>query len=415
MTAAPPSLPIDSIIVGQRHRHDLGDINGLAASIAELTLLQPIVVRPDGMLIAGERRLRACQMLGWTEILVNVVDLDQIVRGEYAENAYQKPPTLSERVAIKRALEPLEKAAAKERQREGGRAGGKASGNLPQASTGRAADKAAKATGIGISRRTLEKAEAVVDAAERDPKRFGPLVEEMDRTGKVDWVHSKLRRADHRAKLIEISNHNAPLPADRKFPIILADPAWQFDMYVHGTRAPENHYGTMPLDDICALGVPQLATPDAVLFLWVPAALLFSHALRVLDAWGFTHRVNITWVKDSELGEKARRAGQGYWVRVHHELLLIATRGERILPDPSDLSSSVIYAPRREHSRKPDEAYEIIERMYPDLPKIELFARSRRPGWDAWGNEAPPHPLDDPRDCGPLPDSLDRTKQRVKA
>ena len=79
--------------------------------------------------------------------------------------------------------------------------------------------------------------------------------------------------------------------------------------------------------------------------------------------------------------------GMGVYVRQQHELLLIGKRGLGIVPDPSTLSSSVIEATRRGHSRKPDEAYEIIERMYPELPKIELFARQTRPGWEAWGNE----------------------------
>ena len=106
---------VDQIKVGARHRKDMGDIAGLAANIDEVGLLHPIVVRPDGTLIAGERRLRAAQLLGWKTIPVTVIDLDDIVRGEFAENALRKDFTLSEAVAIKRALEPLEKAAAKER------------------------------------------------------------------------------------------------------------------------------------------------------------------------------------------------------------------------------------------------------------------------------------------------------------
>ena len=94
----------------------MGDIGRLAASMEELGLLQPIVVTPDGTLIAGERRLRAALRLGWTHISISVVDIDAIVRGEFAENAHRKDFTLSETVAIKRALEPIERAAAKQRQ-----------------------------------------------------------------------------------------------------------------------------------------------------------------------------------------------------------------------------------------------------------------------------------------------------------
>jgi N6-adenosine-specific RNA methylase IME4 len=209
----------------------------------------------------------------------------------------------------------------------------------------------------------------------------------------VREVEIEQEREERDARLIEISKGNTNLPHDRRYPIILADPAWENSISANDPRirAPEHHYRTMPLQDICDMRVGEkLATPDAVLFLWVPASLLLVHGASVLEAWDFQYRTNIVWVKDHDLSETARRFGLGFYCRMQHEHLLIATRGERLHPSPSNLSSSVIRAPRREHSRKPDEAYELIERMYPDLPKIELFARSRRPGWMCWGNEAPP-------------------------
>ena len=117
-----------------------------------------MVITPDNRLIAGERRLRAAQLLGWTTIPVIIVSLDDIVRGEFAENTQRKDFTWTEAVAIGREVKLLEKAAAKQRQRAGGRAGGQASGKLPQASKGSTGDKVAKA--VGKKRRTLEKAEA---------------------------------------------------------------------------------------------------------------------------------------------------------------------------------------------------------------------------------------------------------------
>jgi ParB family chromosome partitioning protein len=163
--------PVVDIKVGKRIRRDMGDLDALAANMDEDGLFQAIGLKPDGTLIWGERRYRAAKLLGWTHIEVKVVDLDSIGRGEYVENAFRKNFTLSEAVAIKRALEPLEKAAAKERQREGGRSGGKASGKLPEASKGNAADKVAKAA--GMARRTLENAEEIVDAAEAEPEKYG--------------------------------------------------------------------------------------------------------------------------------------------------------------------------------------------------------------------------------------------------
>ena len=127
------TMPISAIILGKRQRRDLGDIDALAADVAAIGMLHPIVVRPDGTLIAGERRIEAAKALGWSEVPVNIVDLDAVVRGEFAENSLRKDFTLSEAVAIKRALEPLERAGAKERQ---GERTDKHRRNFPQVRTG---------------------------------------------------------------------------------------------------------------------------------------------------------------------------------------------------------------------------------------------------------------------------------------
>jgi N6-adenosine-specific RNA methylase IME4 len=191
---------------------------------------------------------------------------------------------------------------------------------------------------------------------------------------------AELRHAQRTAKLVAISRGDSPLPQDRRYPVILADPPWQYRDSTDPTRKIANHYPTMALDEICALPVSELATDDAVLFLWVPSPKL-AEAMQVIAAWGFEYQTSVVWVKD--------KIGMGHYVRSQHELLLIASRGNMPHPLPKDRLPSVVNAPRREHSRKPDEAYELIERMYPSLPKIELFARQQREGWDAWGNQAP--------------------------
>jgi N6-adenosine-specific RNA methylase IME4 len=101
--------------------------------------------------------------------------------------------------------------------------------------------------------------------------------------------------------------------------------------------------------------------------------------LRVLEAWGFKYRTTLVWVKE--------RVGMGDLFRLQHELLLVGVHGDVPMPSPPTRPSSVITAPRRGHSEKPEELYTIIESMFPDLPRVELFARRRRPGWDAWGNQ----------------------------
>jgi len=201
----------------------------------------------------------------------------------------------------------------------------------------------------------------------------------LEAAAEIRGNRAAAKRAQRVAMLITASNATAPLP-DRRFPIILADPPYRYERQWAVSRNIENHYPTMSTEDICALPVADLATADAMLFLWTPPPLL-TDAIAIMEAWGFGYVTNAVWVKD--------KIGMGVYLRQQHELLLICKRGNCIVPDPSLLSPSVIQAPRRAHSEKPDEAYELIERMYPDLPKIELFARNAREGWAVWGNQAP--------------------------
>jgi N6-adenosine-specific RNA methylase IME4 len=115
-----------------------------------------------------------------------------------------------------------------------------------------------------------------------------------------------------------------------------------------------------------------------VLFLWANSALL-PEAVAVMEAWDFNYKTQAVWVKD--------KIGMGYYFRQQHELLLVGTRGHLPAPEPEDRPSSLISAPRTAHSTKPVEAYEVIERMYPHLAKVELFARQPRDGWASWGNQ----------------------------
>jgi N6-adenosine-specific RNA methylase IME4 len=191
------------------------------------------------------------------------------------------------------------------------------------------------------------------------------------------------RRAARLAKLAEVQHPGKALQnhPGGPWPVVLADPPWKYQIgSPDGSRAIERHYQTMELADICALPVPPLATASAVLFLWAPPSKL-EDAQEVIRAWGFTHKSAAVWVKD--------RIGLGLYFRNRAEVLCVATRGDMPAPAPSDRPDGVIEAAACEHSRKPDEVYALIERMYPGLPKVELFARRRWPGWAVWGNEAP--------------------------
>ena len=196
--ASPATLPVSSIRVGRRFRKDLGDLDSLKASIVHLGLLHPVVVDEKSALIAGFRRIRACEALGWSEVPVRVVPLDGdgVLFAQRDENTAREDFPPEDLVAIGRAIEEREAEAARQRQAAAGPAEGKGakrtgSGKLPEAVRGRAADRAAAAG--GVSRRTYEKAKAVVEAAEEDPKRFGPVAEEMNRTRNVHGAFEVLR------------------------------------------------------------------------------------------------------------------------------------------------------------------------------------------------------------------------------
>jgi hypothetical protein len=180
---------IASIKIGIRHRKDMGDIAGLAASIAEIGLLHPIVVRADGTLIAGERRLEACKQLGWVDVSVNVVDIDEVVRGELAENAERKDFLPSEIDAIRKALEPVVATPV-------GRPSKEMVEIFHHSEAGKTRDKIGAFA--GVSGRTVEKIAAVVEAAEAEPAKFGHLVEEQLPPVPLDHqqFHDARRRAD---------------------------------------------------------------------------------------------------------------------------------------------------------------------------------------------------------------------------
>lgn len=174
-----------------------------------------------------------------------------------------------------------------------------------------------------------------------------------------------------------------------RFATILADPPWQFDNKT-GKVAPEhkrlNRYGTMSLDAIAALPVPKITTAVAHLYLWVPNALL-PEGLAVLQAWGFRYKSNIVWHKIRKDGGPDGR-GVGFYFRNVTEFLLFGVRGKsaRTLA-PGRRQVNYLATRKREHSRKPDEQYAIIEACSPG-PYLELFARGARPGWMGWGHQA---------------------------
>ncbi|WP_417724583.1 MT-A70 family methyltransferase [Salipiger sp.] len=166
---------------------------------------------------------------------------------------------------------------------------------------------------------------------------------------------------------------------------IKADPPWKLrDWSENGDKrkTPDHHYKTQPLDWIKALPVSDLAAPSCILFLWATHPM-FPQALEVMIAWGFEYSTSGVWVKRTRRGKLA--FGGGRRLRSASELFIIATRGKPPVRDRS--IRTVIEGLRREHSRKPEEAYEIAEMMDPSHRRVDLFSRCERPGWRSWGDE----------------------------
>lgn len=191
-------------------------------------------------------------------------------------------------------------------------------------------------------------------------------------------VEKKQRRAQRERELADATARASAELGGKLYGVIYADPPWRYSDPPMGdlARANEQHYTTMEVADICALPVP--ADKNSVLFVWATIPKLPA-ALKVMEVWGFTYKSAIAWIKD--------KAGTGYWVRGQVELLLIGRRGDVAAPAPGEQFPAVVSAPRGRHSEKPAVFADMIEQLFPNAPKLEMFARVARPGWDSWGNE----------------------------
>jgi N6-adenosine-specific RNA methylase IME4 len=224
---------------------------------------------------------------------------------------------------------------------------------------------------VGHSEQDVNKIVEMVAIAEQKPE-LKHLIEEVD--------DGKKRLNTAYAEMIRAQDRDIPKPAppEGQFDVIYADPPWSYENDpVRGS--PRSHYETMTNEEIMDLSLP--AADDSILFLWVPYPKTMEIS-AILDRWGFRYRSEIVWVKD--------KFGTGWYVRGQHEKLYICIKGDGLgIPAEQDRPPSVIHAPRTKHSKKPEIFYSIIERMYPNRKRIEMFARGkRREGWETWGLEA---------------------------
>jgi N6-adenosine-specific RNA methylase IME4 len=186
--------------------------------------------------------------------------------------------------------------------------------------------------------------------------------------GDVRAVSTVIKKDARAAREAELGAKQMALP-DKRYGVILADPAWPYKVYSPETgmdRSAENHYPTSSIEEIAALDVASIAARDCALFLWSTAFIL-KKALYVMEAWGFEYKSHAIWAK--------HKFGNGYWFHNKHEVLLVGTRGEPPAPAFGDQWESWIEASVGEHSAKPEKFLQLIEAYFPSLPKIELNRR----------------------------------------
>jgi len=363
------------------------DFQELKRDIKDHGIREPIWLYND-QIIDGRHRYRAAQELGIEPVPVRFWDGNgSLVDFVLSVNFYRRHLNESQRALAAARAKPFY---AQEIAGPNGEA-------LPKKVVGRLSKQAADDFAVG--RATVDQAAAVlrdgdpalVAAIESGKCKVGQAYHLLDlpqpeqatvAAGNTKEIRRAADAARFRKRIGKLIDEGTPTMEFQgaKFALVLADPPWQYEHPVSDSRDVENQYPTMTLDAIGALPVKNVLTEDAMLFLWCPPAKV-EEAIGILNRWGFSYRSQAIWVKPS--------IGPGYYFRAQHEVLLVGSRGAPITPLPENRVSSVVNAPRREHSRKPDEIYDILERMYPDVPKIELFARRARAGWVAWGLEAP--------------------------
>jgi N6-adenosine-specific RNA methylase IME4 len=309
-----------------------------------------------------------------------LADLPFELQAEISENLFRKDWTPSEIDAMRRRCEPFLRAQAKRNQASAGPSSGRGAkrsgaGKFPEPVKGQVRDKIGAFA--GVSGRTVEKIAAIVDAAAAEPEKFCRLLENMDRTGRVNGVFRRLKIAKQ-AELIRAEP--PPLPGNGPYRVGVIDVPWPYeirseDPSMRGVRP----YPTMSIEQICALPVASIMHPDSILWVWV-TNLFMRHAYVGLDAWGFQERTILTWNKD--------RFGTGDWLRGQTEHAIMAVRGKPIVTLTNQ--STRLDAPVRGHSVKPVEFYDLVESLCPAPRYADLFSRYRHnERWDCHGDEAP--------------------------
>jgi N6-adenosine-specific RNA methylase IME4 len=377
------------------------ELNALAADIKAKCLREAIYLY-EGKILDGRNRKTACTLAGVQptfrefsgDRLAAIRFVWSMNRTRRHLNSGQAAIAESKRVAMEaEAQAELDKAHAEAAGRKAqarGRPRGEKATQSQLIATETKDDRSilgTRAKAAGTNRRYLEAADGLVKRAESEPA----IAEKVAAVEKGDKTLSQVIRE---VKHEEAKAKTRPLP-DGKYRVIYADPPWSYGN-TGGGRKPgnaggiadesdldqygpaERHYPAMTIAELCAMDVKAIAADNAVLFLWVTSPLL-DECWPVIKAWTFEYKTSFVWDKVKH--------NFGHYNSVRHEFLLVCTRGS-CTPDSKELIDSVQTIERGEHSEKPDRFREIIEQLYPTGKRIELFARKRVSGWEAYGNES---------------------------
>lgn len=346
------------------------EFGALEKDIVARGVMVPVEVDENGEILDGHHRVEIADKHG---LKYKVIRRRFKTEGEKREHVYKlnlcrrqldniRWGLAFERLCEERGLRPGQGAQSKVTNE------GSATMALPSAGTPTREELAEE---LGVPCDTMNKRVAAGRAYKALPAKHRKAVDKKEKT--LNQARREVRREHIKEATIEESLGDADVYA-----VILADPPWSYANSGFTSSAAE-HYPTMPVDEIAALLVEEHATTNAALFLWATNPLL-PDALLVMQAWGFEYKTNFVWVKEGAPNPT------GFYVAGCHELLLIGIRGSFPV-QTDDLPPSVIKAPKRKHSQKPDEAYDIIEKLYPGMPYMEMFARQERQGWKSLGNE----------------------------
>lgn len=356
----------------------------LLKSIVENGVLVPLTIKKDGTIVSGHRRFMAAKDAGLKRLPVVVATYRDEIEEKLAviEHNRQRQKTLTQLMREAEELELIERARAKERQGKRNDLKQNFVATLtPCSENGKTRDKVSRA--IGMKPSTYRKAKSVYAQAKNGCEVAKKLLSAVD-TGEfsINYAYLKLRKYRKIEKIKgELAKQKDAIASGKleticqTYDVICIDPPWQYcsdRMGLLGKNAV-SPYPTMTQEELLALNIP--AAEDCVLFLWTTQGFIWD-AKELLDAWGFSYRTTIVWDKV--------KLGMGSLLRIQAEFCLLAIKGSPILITKNH--RDIIREPKREHSRKPDSFYKLVEEITVGR-RLDFFSRQQRKGWDSFGND----------------------------